>query len=36
VSRGQSPISEQIGERMVRWTEAMVQILEEAGTLGQA
>jgi hypothetical protein len=33
---GQSPISEQIGERMVRWTEAMVQILEEAGTIGQA
>jgi hypothetical protein len=33
---GQSPISEQITERMVRWTEAMVQILEEAGTIGQA
>jgi predicted DNA-binding transcriptional regulator AlpA len=33
---GQSPIPEQIGERMVRWTEAMVQILEEAGTIGQA
>ncbi len=31
-----SPLSEQIAERMVRWTEAMVQILEEAGTLGQA
>ncbi len=33
---GASPLSEQIGERMVRWTEAMVQILEEAGTIEQA
>jgi len=33
---GASPISEQIAERMMRWTEAMVQILEEAGTIGQA
>ena len=33
---GSSPISDQIAERMVRWTEAMVQILEEAGTIGQA
>ena len=34
--QGSSPISEQIAERMVRWTEAMVRILEEAGTIGQA
>ena len=34
--QGSSPISEQIAERMMRWTEAMVQILEEAGTIGQA
>ncbi len=33
---GPSPISDQIAERMVKWTEAMVQILEEAGTIGQA
>ena len=33
---GPSPLSEQIAERMVRWTEAMVHILEEAGTIGQA
>jgi hypothetical protein len=33
---GPSPLSEQIAERMMRWTEAMVQILEEAGTIGQA
>lgn len=33
----QSPISEQIvADRMVRWTEAVVQILEEAGTIEQA
>jgi hypothetical protein len=32
-----SPIAEQmIDDRMVRWTEAMVQILEEAGTSEQA
>jgi hypothetical protein len=32
-----SPISEQIiPDRMVRWTEAVVQILEEAGTNEQA
>ncbi len=34
--QGRSPISEQIAERMVKWAEAMVQILEEAGTIGQA
>ncbi len=34
--QGRSPISEQIAERMMKWTEAMVQILEEAGTIGQA
>ncbi len=34
--QGPSPISEQIAERMMKWAEAMVQILEEAGTIGQA
>ena len=33
--QGPSPISEQIAERMMRWTEAVVQILEEAGTIGR-
>jgi hypothetical protein len=34
--QGPNPISEQIAERMMRWTEAMVQVLDEAGTIGQA
>ncbi len=31
---GHSSVSDHLADRMVKWTEAMVQILEEAGSMG--